>query len=79
VTLGFWRSGISLAGSKRTARRLLVILFTYIDAKHSLHFKVTGTRVENEGERRRGHVADRAHDAEREETNDGYGEDGAGR
>lgn len=51
---------------------------TYIDAKHSLHFKVTRTRVENERERWRGYIADRAHDPERKETDDGRGGDSAG-
>lgn len=50
---------------------------TYIDAEHSLHFKVTQTRVENERKRWRGKVADRTHDAEREETDGGRGYDGA--
>lgn len=44
-----------------------------------MHFEVTRTRVENERERRRGDVADRAHDAEREETDDDRGDGGAGR
>lgn len=52
---------------------------TYVDAEHSLYFEVTRTRVENKRKRWRGHVADRAHDAECEETDDGRGDDGAGR
>lgn len=60
------------------ATRRALIGRTYVHAKHSLHFEVTRTRVENERERRRGNIADRAHDAEREETDYGRGDDGAG-
>ena len=51
---------------------------TYVDAKHSLHFKVTRTRVKNERKRRRGYITNCAHDAEREKTNDSCGKNCAG-
>lgn len=52
---------------------------TYVHAEHGLHFEVSWTGVQAEGEGWRGDVPDGAHDGECQQTNGGGGEDSAGR